>query len=104
MKIEARKKKLSYSNSLGCLMSLFGTIELGGGTAVSGPPSGLLGKHVFQRDEKLSWQCDSEALSDYRKIIKQYPKYLIPFIYILGYALRKLETLLGKLLRKARLL
>ncbi len=62
--------------------SLFGTIELGGGTAVSGPPSGLLGKHVFQRDEKLSWQCDSEALSDYRKIIKQYPKYPFPYLYI----------------------
>jgi hypothetical protein len=56
--------------------------DLGGGIGVSGPPAGLLGKHISNKDGKIIWQCDSEALSDYREIIKQYPKYPFPYLYM----------------------
>jgi len=59
-----------------------GETESGGGVSFSGPLSGLLNKRVTERNGRIVWQCNPEALKDYQRIIKQYPRYPFPYWYI----------------------
>lgn len=59
-----------------------GGIDLGGGTGVAGPLGNQLNKDIAYHGEMLIWQCDSGALNDYKRIIKQYPNYPFPYLYV----------------------
>jgi hypothetical protein len=59
-----------------------GETDTGGGVSFSGPLSGLLGRRVTEKNGGIVWQCNSDALKDYQTIIKQYPRYPFPYLYI----------------------
>lgn len=59
-----------------------GDLESGGGVIIYGPLSVRLRKFVTEENGYLSCKCDRTALDNYKDIIKKYPNYPFPYLYI----------------------
>jgi len=61
---------------------------LGGGASVASPVENWQSGYVTSQDGRLSWKCSEAALTHYRSVIHDQPRYPYPY-YLLALCLKK---------------